>query len=185
MRIIAGKWRGRRLLPLKGERIRPTTDKVKEAMFSILGPQISGATVLDLCCGTGGLGLEALSRGAQRVYFVDDSHRSLTQVRRNLDLFGALDGEAVLCKAEAVTWFLEWAEPPAGGNWLLVSDPPYSTDVAGEILVQLVDRAVNEGFLGAIVEHDRHDQPVVARENGPRIECRHYGGCGLTIVRPD
>ena len=62
MRVIAGRWRGRRLATLRGDRVRPTADRVKEALFSILGPELTGAVVLDLCCGTGGLGVEALSR---------------------------------------------------------------------------------------------------------------------------
>ena len=185
MRIIAGKWRGRRLAPLKGEQVRPTADRVKEAMFSILGPELAGATILDLCCGTGSLGLEALSRGARRVYFVDDAHASLAQVRRNLDLLGAPEEAAHLCRAEAVAWFDSWTGPPPGENWLVVADPPYREDTAREILALLIARSVGDGFRGAIVEHDPKDPPAVPQEAGPRIESRHYGGCGLMIVRPD
>ena len=185
MRIIAGKWRGHRLAPLKGEKVRPTADRVKEAMFSILGPDLVGATVLDLCCGTGSLGLEALSRGARRAYFVDDSPRSLAQVRRNLDLLSAPAGAAILCRAEAVAWFNSWDGPPAGEDWLVVSDPPYGRDTAQEILTLLVARSGGQGFRGAIVEHDRNDPPAVPAAVGSRIESRHYGSCGLIIIRPD
>ena len=185
MRIIAGKWRGRRLAPLKGDRVRPTADRVKEAMFSILGPDLSGATVLDLCCGTGGLGLEALSRGARQVYFVDASRHSLAQVQRNLDILEAPDEAAFLCQADAVKWFRDWPGPASGENWLVVSDPPYGDDTGRQILGLLVEFAAQEGFRGAIVEHDRKTPPATPRDAGPRIEGRHYGSCGLTIVRPD
>ena len=191
MRVIAGKWRGRKLASLKGERVRPTTDRVKEAMFSILGPQLVGATVLDLCCGTGSLGIEALSRGARKVYFVDNSRQSLAQVHRNLEILNAIGEAATLCPAEAVRWFAAWEGPPLGEEWLLVSDPPYASGVAREILVRLLGRFDHgepdggRGFLGAVVEHDRKAPPAESRDSNPRVECRHYGGCGLTIVRPD
>ena len=185
MRIIAGKWRGRRLVPLKGRRIRPTADRVKEAMFSILGPDLIGATVLDLCSGTGGLGIEALSRGAQCVYFVDDSSASLAQVRRNLELLGVPEEMAHLCRAKAVPWFRDWRPRPAGEDWLVVSDPPYKDETARELVALAIDRAGEPGFRKAVVEHDRNSPPADPRDTAPRVEIRHYGGCGLTIIRSD
>ncbi len=81
MRIISGKYKGRQLVYPKDKRVRPTQDRVKEALFSILGPQVHHAAVLDLFCGTGGLGIEALSRGASSCVFVDLIGDS---VRKNL-----------------------------------------------------------------------------------------------------
>ena len=89
MRVISGSWKGRRLQAPAGDSVRPTTDRVKEAMFSILGSDIRDCQFLDLCCGTGGLGIEALSRGASSVIFVDSSRPTLAMVRENLDLCGA------------------------------------------------------------------------------------------------
>src|SRR4030042_852816 len=83
MRIIAGAFKGRRLAPVKG-RIRPTSAKVREAVFSILGPAVGGLRVLDLFAGTGALGIEALSRGAAEGVFVEDHPESLKVLRRNL-----------------------------------------------------------------------------------------------------
>src|SRR5205085_7306534 len=84
MRIIAGEFRGRTLRPPSDRRVRPTADRVREAWFSILGPNLPGASVLDLFAGSGALGLEALSRGAERVDFVEISKSSLDALRSNV-----------------------------------------------------------------------------------------------------
>jgi 16S rRNA (guanine966-N2)-methyltransferase len=85
VRIIGGRLRGRKLQTFKGSEVRPTADRVREALFNILGRQFIGANVLDLFAGTGALGIEALSRGAQTAVFVDNNSRSLDLLRRNLD----------------------------------------------------------------------------------------------------
>lgn len=184
MRIIAGKWRGRRLAALKGDRVRPTADRVKEAMFSILGPGVRGATVFDLCCGTGGLGIEALSRGAHFVHFVDAARSSLDQVRRNLELIGASGDSVAVHAAEAVRWFQDWPLPDGSGPWLVVADPPYAQDTAAVLLEQVLLRADEPGFCGAVIEHDPKNPPTPPDDPDPRIESRTYGSCGLIIVRP-
>lgn len=94
MRIIAGAFKGRRLAPVKG-RTRPTAAKVREAVFSILGPAVPGARVLDLFAGTGALGIEALSRGAAVAVFVEDHPEALKGLRRNLEDLGLLDRTTV------------------------------------------------------------------------------------------
>ncbi|MFO7609829.1 MAG: RsmD family RNA methyltransferase, partial [Candidatus Krumholzibacteriia bacterium] len=137
MRVIGGRWRGRRLAAPRGQAVRPTTDRVKEAVFNILGDRVAAATVLDLCSGAGGLGLEALSRGAARAVFVDSDRAALAAVRANAEACGAQAGEFALVHADAVAWLSAWR--PAGGPWLLLADPPYATAVAGA-LVPLIDR---------------------------------------------
>jgi len=82
MRVIAGMWKGRRLKSPSGDEVRPTTDRVKEALFNILGPDVRDCLFLDLCCGAGGLGIEALSRGAAGAVFIDLSRKSLALVLR-------------------------------------------------------------------------------------------------------
>lgn len=181
MRVIAGKWRGRRLATLKGDRIRPTSDRVKEAIFSILGPELPDALVLDLCCGTGGLGIEALSRGARRVVFVDHAPASLKQTGRNLERVGAGSGSHELRRADAASWLRGW-RPPAEGRWLLVSDPPYAADLAARLLAALDEHLPHPGFAGAVVEHARGTEIAPAT---PRLDCerRSYGNCCVTIAR--
>ena len=95
MRIIAGEFKGRRLAAVKG-RIRPTSDKVREAIFNILGPKVLGARVLDLYAGTGALTLEALSRGAAEAVLVEEHPAALSVLRQNLETLAALEASGLV-----------------------------------------------------------------------------------------
>src|SRR3954462_4394105 len=101
MRIVAGRWRGRRIDAPSDERVRPTGDRVREAWMSIVNPWLAGARVLDLFSGSGAPGFEALSRGAEVVDFVENAARSLTTIRDNAKLLGA-GAEAVFHHADAL-----------------------------------------------------------------------------------
>lgn len=121
MRIVAGEWGGRRIAAPPGAATRPTSDRVREALFSILGDLVHGARVLDLFAGSGALGLEALSRGASSATFVDSSERALRAVRANAEALGA-DVEAR--RGEALAALRDAAG--AGRLYDLVFlDPPY------------------------------------------------------------
>ena len=100
MRVITGSARGRRLRTLEGMDVRPTTDKVKEAMFSAIQFQLPGSQVLDLFAGSGQLGIEALSRGAAHAVFVDQSPRSIAVVKENLEITGFSDMSSVVLKSQ-------------------------------------------------------------------------------------
>lgn len=126
LRVIAGKARGRRLVPVPGEETRPIGDRVKEALFNILGADIQGAAFLDLFAGTGGVGIEALSRGAERALFVDTSARAVRTVRQNLEQTGLAAGATVLQRdafgllagAAPEAFDYVYAAPPQGrGLW--------------------------------------------------------------------
>ncbi|MFN8161430.1 MAG: RsmD family RNA methyltransferase [Solirubrobacterales bacterium] len=117
MRVIAGELRGRPLLAPKGRRVRPTSDRVREAIFSALG-EIGGARVADLFCGTGALGIEALSRGAGEATFVD---RDLRAVRGNVEHLG-LGGRSELVGSDVVAWL---GSAERGAFELVFIDPPY------------------------------------------------------------
>jgi 16S rRNA (guanine966-N2)-methyltransferase len=121
LRVIAGRYGGRRIQAPPGAATRPTSDRVREALFSILGPRVEGAAVLDLFAGSGALGLEALSRGAQSVTFVDSAPAALRALRANL---AALGTEAEVVRADA----LRWLRSASGGERqysLVFLDPPY------------------------------------------------------------
>ena len=96
MRVITGTARGRKLITLEGDDVRPTTDKVKEALFSIIQFEIEGRRILDLFAGSGQLGIEALSRGAKNAVFVDSSKKSVEVVRQNLEATGFSKSAVVL-----------------------------------------------------------------------------------------
>jgi len=120
MRVVAGRFGGRSLVAPRGRAVRPTSDRVREALFSILGP-IEGARVLDLFAGSGALGIEALSRGAGEVSFVDSSGAAVAAVRRNL---AALEVEPEVRRQDALA-YLRSASRDARLYDLVFLDPPY------------------------------------------------------------
>lgn len=123
MRITGGTGRGRKLKAPGGERVRPTSDKVKQALFNILGQRVLHSVFLDLYAGTGGIGLEALSRGAEKVLFVDDSRKSVLVIKKNIEQTGF--GE----RAQVVTSRAESFLKKASGQFDIVFlDPPYSIE---------------------------------------------------------
>jgi len=121
MRVIAGTHRGRTLVAPRGRVTRPTSDRVREALFAILG-EVSGARVLDLFAGTGALAIEALSRGAARAELVDSSPAAISAIRRNLDALGL---EAEVRRQDAVSFLRQRARSGAGEYDLVFLDPPY------------------------------------------------------------
>jgi len=181
MRVVAGRWRGRRLAAPTGGRVRPTTDRVKEAIFSILGDDVHGALVLDLCCGAGGLGIEALSRGAREVVFVDRDRRALAAVRENLAVCGAGPDEARLVTGEATGWLGGPAFAPGTGPWMMLADPPYGYGLASELADVLAARTGEGDFRVAILEHGDDESPSA---DGMLADTRHYGTSVITILRP-
>ena len=134
MRVIGGELGGRRLVAPRGRDTRPTSDRVREALFSVLG-SVSGARVLDLFAGSGALGIEALSRGAAQATLVDSSRASVASIERNLTTLG-LDAEVVRASARV---FLGRACADARQYDLVFLDPPYrqASGLAPELSVAL------------------------------------------------
>lgn len=135
LRIIAGEWRGRKIpfAPIPG--LRPTPDRVRETLFNWLQPYIAGANCLDLFSGSGALGLEALSRGAESVTFVDQDSAVVRQLRDNLQQLKCQRGEVV--QASAVQW-LEARNTDMEQRYDIVfMDPPFRKDLAGTCCVLL------------------------------------------------
>jgi 16S rRNA (guanine966-N2)-methyltransferase len=167
VRIVAGRFGGRRLVTPQDARVRPTADRVREAWMSIVAPSIPGARVLDLYAGSGALGLEALSRGAESVDFVELAPASLAALRANIETLGASDAVRVH-RADALR-FAQRLAP--GGYDLAFADPPYSGDAA-ERLVALFRRRPFARILS--VEH-RADLAL------PGDDTRRYGDTALTF----
>lgn len=167
MRIVAGRFGGRRLVIPKDDRVRPTADRVREAWMSILGADITGARVLDLFAGSGALGLEALSRGAASVTFVELNPPSLQALRENIVALEVEDAVTVH-RGDA----LRFAERLPGGAFdLVLADPPYTTDQASR-LVSLFRRNRFGRILS--VEH-RSDQQLDGDDT------RRYGDTAITF----
>lgn len=170
MRIIAGRWRGRRLKALKGRTVRPTTDRVREAWMSALGSAVVDAVVWDLFAGSGALGLESLSRGARSVTFVERSRGALRVIRDNVELLDVGDQSTLV--SDDVFRFLGRASESAD---LVLADPPYGTGDAA----RLVELFVSEPFAKELwLEHPWRETlslPSTART-------RRYGDTALTTL---
>jgi 16S rRNA (guanine966-N2)-methyltransferase len=150
MRVIAGVHKGRRLAAPPGSATRPTSDRVREALFSILGARVADAAVLDLFAGSGALGIEALSRGAASATFVDNAAAAIQAIRRNLD--GIEGGEVV--RRDART-FLRTASENERQYDLVFLDPPYRQAPAlGRELAEALPAVVAPGGL-VVSESDR------------------------------
>ena len=172
MRVVAGRYGGRRLVAPPGSATRPTSDRVREALFSILGPGVAGARVLDLYAGSGALGIEALSRAASAV-FVDHSARAIAAVRANLEALG-IEADVRRMEARAAL------RPPSGrpdAYDLVFLDPPYRR--AAELGRELSEAlpAVLAAGARVVSESDRRAPLELAF---PLTDERRYGD---TIIR--
>ena len=170
VRIIAGRWRGRRIQAPPGEEVRPTGDRVREAWMGIVGPWLPEARVLDLFAGSGALGLEALSRGAAVVDFVDIAPKSLATIRANADALGAGDA-AVIHRADALR-FVEKLTPHAYD--VAFADPPYGLGIAA----RLAEHWLAVPFADILGVEHRVDEDLPSAG-----ERRRYGGTAITIFR--
>lgn len=179
MRVIAGRFGGRRLSAPRGAGTRPTADRVREALFSMLGP-LEGISVLDLFAGTGALGIEALSRGAQRAVFVERDRRALSALRANLAALG-LDPAAEVRPQDA---FAALALAGAAGERyrLVFLDPPYAQAAAwGPKLAQALPEVLAPDGL-VVVEADRRAPLAIGL---PVRRQRRYGDTSITIHGSD
>jgi 16S rRNA (guanine(966)-N(2))-methyltransferase RsmD len=173
LRVIAGRYGGRRLQTPRGAATRPTSDRVREALFSILGARVAGARVLDLFAGSGALGLEALSRGAAEATFVDSSPAAQRAIRANL---AALGTEAEVVRADALRW-LRSASGAARQYDLVFLDPPYRRAgvVAGELSAAVSPVLAPQALV--VAESDRR---APLELDLPTIDQRRYGD---TLIR--
>lgn len=199
MRLTGGLDRGRRLFVPRGSRTRPTAAKVREAIFNILGPP--AGPVLDLCAGSGALGLEALSRGAPSAVFVDRDPAALAALRRNLRETG-LDGKGVVLGTDVRTALrrlalasqADTAEPeqrpsarhgkalPAQRfSWVFL-DPPYAKETEG-LLAELSGADILSECAVVIVEHDSRHRPPASVGELFLTDRREYGDTELSFYR--
>ncbi len=156
MRIITGSAKGRQLKAPRGHDVRPTSDRVKESLFAILGGRVIDAAVADLFAGTGNLGLEALSRGAASAVFVDISPASIAVIRENAARTGLGSRAEILCldALVAVDRFVR-----AGRTFdLIFCDPPYNRGLAAAILRKIDAGNILRPGGTVIIEHSRHEQ---------------------------
>jgi 16S rRNA (guanine966-N2)-methyltransferase len=181
VRIVGGSLGGRVLRAPEGRATRPTSEKVREALFNILG-SVDGDHVLDLFAGSGALGIEALSRGAAHVTFVDAGRPALTAVRANLAQLGVADrADVIAADAVATAGRLVPGQP-----WRLVFvDPPYASELAQKAVLALPVSHLAPGAV-VVIEHDRRNAPPDALGSLLRTDQRRYGDTMISLfeVRP-
>ena len=181
MRIIGGKLKGRKLRSLRGTRTRPTSERTREAIFNIIAFQIHDAKVLDLFAGTGALGIEALSRGAQSAVFIDISNPSLSILRENLAGLGV----------ESSTRVIRW-DPAANLNCLLsmprafdlvFMDPPYNKNLIKPVLAHLHTSQSLDSGARVIVEHSQREPVEPDRLLFDIVDHRKYGKTLVSFLK--
>lgn len=177
MRVIAGELGGQRLVAPRGWKVRPTSDRVREAVFSALGSsRVEGAGVLDLYCGTGALAIEALSRGAAHATLVDrDTRPALGNVERL-----GLAGRVELARADALRWLAARSQAPDAPRFDLVFvDAPYRiADRVGQELNTHLPRLLAEG--GRAIVESGAGRPLRI-ESLPRLRQRRYGAADVSF----
>jgi 16S rRNA (guanine966-N2)-methyltransferase len=172
---VAGLYRGRRIEAPRGRTTRPTSDRVREALFSILG-RVDGLRVLDLYAGSGALGIEALSRGADEAVFVDSDVRAVAAVKANLEALGV---DARVHRRDVFSWL---GSATGGGEAfdLVFADPPYSSaSLTAGRLSELLPPLLTDSSL-TVTESDKRDPLLLAL---PLIDERTYGDTRIAIHR--
>ena len=175
MRVIAGEFRGQRLVAPRGWKVRPTSDRAREAIFSVLGERVVGARVLDLYCGTGALAIEALSRGAAQATMIDrDTRAALGNVERL-----GLSGRVELIRADVSRWLASLGTGEGQAFDLVFVDAPYrlADPVASELNSRLPG-LLSEGGRAIVESGARRPLRVAAL---PRLRQRRYGAADVSI----
>lgn len=180
MRVISGDFKGRQLKSVPTHKTRPTTDKVKEAVFHIIGPYFDGGKALDLFAGSGGLGIEALSRGAESCVFVDQQQKAIQTIYENIKILDIADRTEVF-KTDA-----NRAIKAAGKRGLtfdyIFLDPPYKKFSYKELMEALLEYGLVADGATILCEHDSSE--AIPEEVGhlKRLKTDHYGSnIGVSI----
>lgn len=180
MRIITGDYKGRRLYVPKDKYIRPTTDKVKEAIFSILASQVYDSTVLDLFAGTGNLGLEALSRGAAHCYFGDHSRTSLRLINENIEYCRAREKSTVI--PGDFKKVISMVKEPCD---IIFLDPPYQQNMTLDCFQYIEDADIlsDDGII--IAEHGKKELLPDQIGSFQKVKERKYGTIVISMYSCD
>ncbi len=174
MRIVGGAYRGRTLLEFKGQAVRPTSDMVRESLFNILQFKIAGKTFLDLFCGTGAVGIEAISRGAEHVTFNDVSRDSIALTKSNLQKVGIVDGYEITSYNGGE--YFNYTDKKF--DYIFI-DPPYKSDLGEKALNGISKILADDGM--AIYENEK---PFTDEIDGLIIvDRRKYGRAHLTFFK--
>ena len=181
VRVIAGQAKGRSLKAVPGQNTRPTTDKVKEAIFSMIGPYFDGGYALDLFAGTGGLGIEAWSRGIEKVVSIDKEKISIDVIRHNVEAVGASDCFEIY-RNDASRAMKVLAKRGMKFD-LVFLDPPYKMDDMDNWLEQMDTLALIAEDAYIVVEHDAKVEYPLQFNRFEQMKKQQYGDIAVTIYR--
>ena len=180
MRITGGQAKSRVLASPKGLKIRPTTDQVREAIFNIIGQDLSGLKVLDLFAGTGSLGLESLSRGALSALFIDSSQQSVNLIKKNLAICG-YQGSGAAIKRD-LRRGIPLNHPLIKESVDLVFvDPPYRNNIISFLLEELSTKEVVSSGSLVVAESSKGESPPVSLKPFQMVDTRLYGITRISI----
>jgi 16S rRNA (guanine966-N2)-methyltransferase len=178
VRIIGGELGGRRLLAPIGGKIRPTSDRVREAIFDILGPAWKFSRVLDLFAGTGALGIEAISRGTEEAVFVEQGKRALTVLKGNLKELG-LKARAWVLPVTAKRGIAILTDKGMAFNLIFI-DPPYGKGLANKALEEIVNGRILVASGIIVVEHSSREE-ILPPQGLERSQQRRYGDTAVSF----
>jgi 16S rRNA (guanine966-N2)-methyltransferase len=180
VRVLAGTLKGRVLVYPAGARVRPTMQRTKASVFDSLGGRVEGGVFVDLYAGAGGVGIEALSRGAARVVFVESDARAIAYLRRNLERCGADPSRAVV-RFGAVIDFLESDALRDLGADVVYADPPYEADEI-RLLLEFFDGIEYPLDALLLVEHRKGALPVDSYERLGALKVREFGQSCVSYI---
>lgn len=178
MRVVSGDYKGRQLKAVPGTTTRPTTDKVKEAIFNMVGPYFDGGLALDLFAGSGGLGIEALSRGIERCIFVDREPKAIQTIHKNLEICQATEFEVYRNDAERALKAIIKRELRFQ---LILLDPPYKQQKLKALLKMISENGLldKNGFI--VTEHGADIALTKEFEELVQVKQETYGTSSITI----
>jgi 16S rRNA (guanine966-N2)-methyltransferase len=182
MRVISGTSKGRRLATPKSRAIRPTSDRVKESIFNLLGGEVEGKVVLDLFAGTGSLGIEALSRGAKKAIFVEKGRQALRLIQRNLSHVGVRERSEILPKE--VNRAIGTLKQKGESFDLILMDPPYEKGLIRKTLLKLQSHRIYHEDSILVIEHDRREPIPEMGEGWTLIRQRRIGDTMISFLSP-
>ncbi|WP_223700343.1 16S rRNA (guanine(966)-N(2))-methyltransferase RsmD [Sutcliffiella deserti] len=181
MRVVSGKLKGRQLKAVPGMNTRPTTDKVKESVFNIIGPYFDGGLALDLFGGSGSLGIEALSRGIDKVIFVDKDGKAIQTIKQNIEAFN-LESSVEIYRNDAARALNALQKREVAFDLILL-DPPYKRHQLEDLIHKISDYQLlsKEGLIMA--EHSKEVELPVDLGTFTRTKQEHYGLTVISVYR--
>lgn len=180
MRIIAGKYKGHHLVSFKGDHLRPTTDRVKEALFNKIQFEIDGSYVLDLFSGTGNLGLEAISRGAEKVIFVDEHPKSIEILRKNIEKLKVEKDKYEIVNLDVFRYVKKGTSRKFD---FIFADPPFTQKIAHDVMESLAKSNLYGAETFISIESQKKEKMEDDYVTLTRFDLRDYGDKVLSFFR--